>query len=313
MEAGNTGRVRANLPTLEKRPFCIQGSIQNTVRPNLESVCKVVYTSGMGNAAPRRNQKRPHQLISLAVGYARVSTVDQAEEGVSLEAQVASIQRYAVQHDLCLDPPRGLVASGDKLLSAYPVGGVLVDGGISGGTPIDERPMGARLASLIRGRFVSHVIVTKLDRLSRSDRDFLNWREELRANGVVLHILDMGGQMAQTAAGDLMTGMLASFGQMLRRQIGDHTKGALNHKRVKGEKLGGSVPYGQSVYLNPAGVKCLRAHPGEQAIIRRILDLHAAGMSYRGIGKQLFEEGLRPRNGGPWSHRSIYNIVEKSE
>jgi DNA invertase Pin-like site-specific DNA recombinase len=267
----------------------------------------------MGTTAPRRNQKRPHQLLSLAVGYARVSTIDQAEEGVSLEAQVAAIQRYAAARDLCLDPPRGIVARGDRLLSIYPAGGVLVDGGISGGTPIDQRPMGARLADLVRGRFVSHLVVTKLDRLSRSDLDFLGWREELRRNGVALHILDMGGQMADTAAGDLMTGMLASFGQMLRRQIGDHTRGALAHKRSKGEKLGGLPPYGKSVYVNAAGVKCLRDCPGEQAVIRRALELRATGLSYRGIGRQLFEEGLRPRNGGPWSHRSICNILERAE
>ena len=265
----------------------------------------------MSKAPVRGPKKRPHALTSMAVGYARVSTTDQAEEGVSLEAQVAAIQRYAAQHDLCLAPPVGIVARGDKLLSIYPIGGVLVDGGISGGTPLSERPEGAKVAALVRGRFVSHLVVTKLDRLSRSDLDFLTWREELRANGVMLHIIDMGGQMASTAAGDLMTGMLASFGQMLRRQIGDHTRGALAHKRSKGEKLGGLLPYGKSVYLNPAGVKCLRAHPGEQEIIRRILDLHAAGMSYRSIGKQLFEEELRPRNGGPWSHRSICNIVER--
>lgn len=265
----------------------------------------------MANTAPRRPLKRPHALTSLAVGYARVSTEGQAEEGVSLEAQVAAIQRYAASRDLCLDPPRGIVARGDRLLSIYPAGGVLIDGGISGGTPIDQRPMGARLADLVRGRFVSHLLVTKLDRLSRSDLDFLGWREELRRNGVALHILDMGGQMADTAAGDLMTGMLASFGQMLRRQIGDHTRGALAHKRSKSEKLGGMVPYGQSVYLNAAGVKCLRAHPGEQSVIRRARELRAAGLSYRRIGEALFSEGMRPRSGGPWSHRSIQNMVER--
>jgi len=249
----------------------------------------------------------------MAVGYARVSTDEQATEGISLDAQVHAVQRYAALHDLCLEPPRGLVASRDKLLSVYPSGGIFIDGGISGGTPIDERPMGSLLASLVRGRFVSHVIVTKLDRLSRNDLDFLMWRSVMRQNGVALHILDMGGKTSETAAGDLITSMVAGFSQMMRRQIGDNTKTTLDYKRVKGEKLGGSVPYGHSVYLNPAGVKCLRAHPGEQEIIRRILELHAAGMSYRGIGKQLFEEGLRPRNGGPWSHRSIYNIVERAE
>jgi site-specific DNA recombinase len=265
----------------------------------------------MSKPTARSLKKRPHFLMSMAVGYARVSTDEQATEGISLDAQVHAVQRYAALHDLCLDPPRGLVASRDKLLSVYPSGGIFIDGGISGGTLIDERPMGSRLASLIRGRFVSHVIVTKLDRLSRNDLDFLMWRSVLRKNGVALHILDMGGKTSETAAGDLMTSMVAGFSQMMRRQIGDNTKTTLDYKRIKGEKLGGSVPYGQSVYLNAGGVKCLQPDPGEQAIIQRAQELRTLGLSFRRIGEKLFEDGLRPRNGGPWSHRSIQNMIEK--
>lgn len=271
--------------------------------------CDIQIT--MSNAPPRKSKKRPHQLLSLAVGYARVSTEGQAEEGISLAGQVAAIQRYADEHDLCLAPPKGLVASGDKLLSSYPSGGVLVDGGISGGTPIDERPMGARLASLIRGRFVSHLIVTKLDRFSRSARDIANWRETLRENGVALHLIDMGGQTSATAAGDLMTGLLAEFSQMMRRQISDNTVTALKEKRIKREKLGGPVPYGYRVWKDPAGVKCLKLDPEEQAVIGRARQLRAEGMSYTGIGRQLFEERHPARNGGPWHPQQIANMMEK--
>lgn len=264
----------------------------------------------MAATSSRRSGKRPHSLLSLAVGYARVSTDGQAEEGISLAAQVAAIQRYADQHDLCLAPPKGLVASGDKLLSIYPAGGVLVDGGISGGTPIDERPQGSTLASLIRGRFVSHLVVTKLDRFSRSARDIANWRETLRENGVTLHLLDMGGETSNTAAGDMLTGLLAEVGQMMRRQIGDNTKSALDHKRNKSEKLGGPVPYGQLVWTNHAGVKCLKPDHNEQAIIMRARELRASGLSYRKIGAKLLEENHKPRTGGPWPHESIRRMME---
>ena len=265
----------------------------------------------MTTTPARKSKKRPHGLLSLAVGYARVSTTDQAEEGISLDAQVYAVQRYAALHDLCLDPPRGLVASRDKLLSVYPSGGVFVDGGISGGTPIDERPMGARLASLIRGRFVSHLVVTKLDRFSRSARDIANWRETLRENGVTLHLIDMGGETSNTAAGDMLTGLLAEVGQMMRRQIGDNTRSALDHKRIKGEKLGGPVPYGYRVWTNPAGIKELKIDPEEQAIIHRARQLRASGLSYPRIGAKLIEESHRPRSGGPWHPQQIANMMEK--
>jgi len=240
-----------------------------------------------------------------------VSTEGQAEEGISLSGQVAAIQRYADEHDLCLAPPKGLVVSGDKLLSVYPSGGVFVDGGISGGTPIDDRPMGALLASLIRGRFVSHLVVTKLDRFSRSARDIANWRETLRENGVALHLIDMGGETSATAAGDLMTGLLAEFSQMMRRQISDNTITALKEKRIKGEKLGGQVPYGQLLWTNKEGVKCLKPNHDEQATIWRARNLRASGLSLPAIGRKLLEEGKRPRTGGPWHPQQIANMMEK--
>ena len=47
-----------------------------------------------------------------------------------------------------------------------------------------------------------------------------------------------------------------------------------------------------------------------QAADREFTAARASGLSYQRIGEQLFKEGAPPRNGGPWSSRSIYNLVE---
>ncbi len=76
-------------------------------------------------------------------GYVRVSTARQANEGESLDVQRRQIEGYALMHGLTLT-------------------GVLVEEGVSGSVPVEERPVGGPLfAKLQRGDIV---IAAKLDR-----------------------------------------------------------------------------------------------------------------------------------------------------
>jgi putative DNA-invertase from lambdoid prophage Rac len=96
-------------------------------------------------------------------GYCRVSTLKQAEEGESLDVQRRQIEGYAHMHGLTLAE-------------------VLVEGGVSGSVPVEERPIGgALLARLQKGDIV---IAAKLDRLFRSALDALKVVESLKGRGV---------------------------------------------------------------------------------------------------------------------------------
>ena len=261
----------------------------------------------MGSTSSRRSNNRPHQPTGLAIGYARVSTTDQAEEGISLGAQVASIQRYAVATSL----PLPSVATAEKWPVDYPPDGVFIDGGVSGKTPIIVRPQGSKIVTLIRGRFVSHVIVTKQDRLSRNVMDIALMRSELLEYGVTLHLVDEGGAVGTGPSDRLLLGIRGELAQWQREVIGASTQSSIDHKRSKGEKLGGPVPFGYRVWTDPAGVKCLKIDPEEQAIIGRARQLRASGLSYSRVGLQLIEESHRPRSGGPWHPQQIANMMEK--
>ncbi len=85
-----------------------------------------------------------------AVGYTRVSTIEQAGHGQSLTAQRTKIEAYATMHDLELAD-------------------VIEDAGRSAKTL--DRPGMSQLLELIRRRKVGVVIVSKLDRITRSVRD----------------------------------------------------------------------------------------------------------------------------------------------
>src|ERR1700686_2119323 len=151
-----------------------------------------------------------------AIGYVRVSTDRQAEQGVSLEAQEAKIRAMAtVQSAELLD--------------------VIVDGGESAKSL--NRPGLQRLMGLDNSGKVETVIVAKLDRLTRSVKDLCGLLELFEKRKVALvsvaESVDTG-----SAAGRLVITIMGAVSQWEREAIGEHTRDALRHKRNKGERVG---------------------------------------------------------------------------
>src|ERR1035437_5445040 len=151
-----------------------------------------------------------------AIGYVRVSTDRQAEQGVSLEGQEAKIRAMAT-------------VQGAELLD------VIVDGGESAKSL--NRPGLQQLLDLINAGKVDAVIVAKLDRLTRSVKDLCGLLELFEKRKVALvsvaESLDTG-----SAAGRLVITIMAAVSQWEREAIGERTREALRHKRVKGERVG---------------------------------------------------------------------------
>src|SRR3954463_2246618 len=105
-------------------------------------------SGGAVRASKGASERVPSSRV--AVGYSRVSTDQQADRGVSLEAQAEKIRAMATVHDA-------------ELLD------VIVDGGESGKSL--QRPGIQRLLKMVDRREVQIVIVAKLDRLTRNVRD----------------------------------------------------------------------------------------------------------------------------------------------
>ena len=224
--------------------------------------------------------------VRAALGYCRVSTEGQADAGVSLEMQRAKIEAYCALHDL-------------------PLAGVLVDAGESGKT-MDRPAMGEALARVRAGE-VSHLIVYKLDRLTRRTRDLLAVVEDdLRPRGVALvslsEAIDTG-----SPAGVMVLTMLGALAQMERELIAERTRAALAHKRDKGERLGAS-PLG---YVTPEPGAALQADAAELAPVRVILRERAAGRTYRAIAHQLRTAGLPTKRGGAWDPATVRKVWER--
>jgi site-specific DNA recombinase len=220
-----------------------------------------------------------------AVGYTRVSTDEQAREGVSLDNQRVKIETYCQLHDIEL-------------------AGIVEDAGKSAKDL--NRPGIQELQTLIKTRQINAVVVYKLDRLSRSVLDTLNLVELMRRNKVEFHAI-VDNVDTGTAMGKFFFQLTAAYAEMERNLISERTRDALQHKIAKGERAG-QIPYGWS--LAPDG-KTLVTNEKEQEIIALVRELHDEGYSYRAICRELEAKHYEPV-GIKWHHQTINNILKKA-
>jgi len=159
-----------------------------------------------------------------AIGYIRVSTEDQAREGISLDNQEAKIKAYATLNGLDLTE-------------------IIKDAGISGKTL--NRPGIAKVLKMIEAREIEAIIVYKLDRLSRKTLDNLTLIESFDSNGLAFHSI-MEKIDTKSAQGRFFLTILSALAQMERDLIAERTRDALAHKKTKREWTV-RIPFGYRV------------------------------------------------------------------
>jgi DNA invertase Pin-like site-specific DNA recombinase len=185
------------------------------------------------------------------IGYTRVSTTEQATEGVSLAAQRAKIEAYAVVKDwTVLEVVRDDGASAKSL----------------------HRPGLARVLALVKAGAVQAVVVAKLDRLTRSVSDLDTLMTRFARQKVALVSLQESLD-ATTATGRLMMNLLASVSQWEREVIGERTRDAMQHLKATGKV------YSRPVFEDAATLAQIHARRGAGATLQAIAaELTAAGV-----------------------------------
>ena len=156
--------------------------------------------------------------------YIRVSTDAQAEEGYSIEAQKEQLGAYCI-------------SKGIKNYEYY------IDGGRSGSNI--ERPEIQRLIKEAKEHKISHCIVFKLDRLSRSQKDTLYIIEDVFIPNDVSFVSLNETLDTSTPMGKLMIGILSAFAQLERENIRLRTRMGMKERIKAGYWMGGGrVPFG---------------------------------------------------------------------
>lgn len=223
-----------------------------------------------------------------AVGYARVSTEEQASEGVSLDNQKAKIRTYADLKD-------------------FELIGIIQDAGVSAKNL--NRPGAQEVLKMARKKEVEAVIVYKLDRMFRSTIDALETTKMFDRWSIAFHSIQETLD-TQSAMGRFFFTLTAALAEMERGIIGERTKAALKHKRVNGKKTGGDVPFGY--YLDTDG-QTLMEDREEQEVIRLMKDLKEKGYSLRSICRELESKRCLTKTGKTkWHPQSVSQILKRA-
>lgn len=227
-----------------------------------------------------------------AVGYVRVSTEQQAQEGVSLDAQRSRLKAHCVAQDIALVD-------------------LIVDDGYSAKSL--ERPgLRQALRMLAEGK-ADAIIVVKLDRLTRSVKDLGHLCDTYFREGLPFYLLSVCDAIdTRSAGGKLILNVLMSVAQWEREAIGERTHEALAELKRQGVTLGGA-PYGwrYSKEVDSNGRRYLVEVPEEQQGIRRICQLYDADVYMRDICKMLDSEGI-PSRGPKWHKFSLYRVLKRA-
>ncbi len=216
--------------------------------------------------------------------YARVSTREQAEKGYSIGEQVDRLKHYAE-------------AQGRRDSAVY------VDAGFSGAKM--ERPELQRMLSDVRAGKVDKVIVYKLDRLSRSQKDTLRIIDDiLLPSGCEFESMserfDTGSPF-----GRAMVGILSVFAQLEREQIKERMQIGRDAKAKAGYyRGGGELPTG---YDRKDGL--LVVNEFEAAQVRELFRRYIGGEYMKTIIDDMNARGLHTR-AGKWNRQKARKVLQ---
>lgn len=224
----------------------------------------------------------------VVVGYIRVSTEGQVEDGVSLDAQREKIEAWAKLHD-------------ETEVVVYQ------DAGISGAS-MEQRP-GLQDALREACRRRAALVVHSLSRLARSTRDTLSISDRLSKSGAEL--VSLSERIDTTSAsGKMVFRLLAVLAEFERDQISERTRAALTHMRKSGRRISRYAPYGWDF---DEGGEVLVANPEEQRVLLRMKQLRAEGLSFQEIANRLTADSVPTKLGGaPWTAKVVWSTVRRA-
>lgn len=234
--------------------------------------------------------------MTHALAYTRVSTSEQAQEGVSLDAQEARIRAYCTLRGLTLAD-------------------VYREEGVSGTVPLADRPVGQQLLAALAGGAAQVVIVTQLDRLGRSTIDLLQAINAWKDQGVALHMVDLGGNAVDTHSpfGRMFVTMLAALAELELGILKERVVNALAQVRAEGGRIG-RLPLGlrRSDELDEHGRLRLEVDPEGLAVLRDVATWRGEGLTLQAIADRLNAAGRPTARGGRWFPSTVRSALLRS-
>lgn len=225
--------------------------------------------------------------MSLKVAiYVRVSTTDQAEEGYSIGEQIDKLEKYCD-------------------IMGWIVSETYTDAGFTGSNI--DRPEMQRLINDCKHKKFDTILVYKLDRLSRSQKDTLYLIEDVfNVHGVGFMSLQEKFDTT-TAFGKAMIGILSVFAQLEREQIKERMQlGKLGRAKSGKSMMWSKVAFGYT-HVPETGV--LEIDPLQATIVKQIFSDYLDGISITKLRDKLNEAGHIGKD-IPWSYRTLRQTLD---
>ena len=215
--------------------------------------------------------------------YVRVSTTSQLEEGYSIEEQKAKLESYCDIKD-------------------WHIYKVYTDGGFSGSTT--ERPALEQLIKDAQSKLFDTVLVYKLDRLSRSQKDTLYLIEDIFLKNNIEFVSLLENFDTSTPFGRAVIGLLSVFAQLEREQIKERMQlGKLGRAKAGKSMMWAKTSYGYN-YDKETGSMTVNEY--EALAVKEIFTSYLAGMSITKLRDKINEK--YPKQPA-WSYRTIRGIL----
>lgn len=225
------------------------------------------------------------EMHMKVVGYLRVSTDQQAESGLGLDAQKKACGDYAARMGQEIDEFHS-------------------DEGLSGALSIEKRPgILAAISSLKKGDIL---VVGKRDRLGRDPLVVAMIEAAVARKGARIVSAAGEGTDNEDPCSILMRRMVDAFGEYERMVIKARTKAALKAKKDKGQRVG-HIQFGYK--LSDDGIH-IEEDELEQSILSQMRQLRADGFSIRAIAEEMNKREAFNRGQNLWHHASVHRMLK---
>lgn len=225
------------------------------------------------------------------IGYVRVSTAKQAEEGLGAEVQERAIRTWSRTH-------------------GHRVARIEADLGLSGSLPVAHRP-GLRAAlGALEAREAHGLVLYRLDRLARSltiQEAALGRAWQLGASVFATDVGEIPQDDPEDPMRTAMRQVIGVFAQLERGMIAARMRSGRRLKAERGGYAGGRPPFGWA-----ARNGSLEPVVEEQRAIELARVLSAEGASLRSIGDALDQAGLSPRDASRWHPAQVARILRRA-
>lgn len=216
--------------------------------------------------------------------YVRVSTTNQAEEGYSIDEQIDKLEAYCKIKD-------------------WSVYKVYTDGGFSGSNT--DRPALENLIKDANKKKFDTVLVYKLDRLSRSQKDTLFLIEDVFIKNGIEFLSLQENFDTSTPFGKAMIGLLSVFAQLEREQIKERMQlGKLGRAKAGKSMMWAKTSYGYDYHKETGTVTI---NPAQALAIKFIFESYLRGRSITKLRDDLNEQYPKPI---PWNYRAVRKILD---